>query len=160
MSISYSLALATPRPVEQVAEALREVGVATGLLDPATTGDRLLGENAATTGGTWLRVVADKPKPWNPVIDVLNATPTVRAAFRLDKTADISRQQDDVIRLVTGVLAKVPGDAVLHHDFEVIWLMRRGGELLLNERDDIWPPHRLAVLAQPYRRETHAFPED
>lgn len=159
MSISYSLAITTPQQAGQVADALREVGVAAGLLDPTTTGGRLLGEDAATTGGTWLRVVPDKPQPWNPVLDVLGAAPTVRVAYRLAKT-DIGAQQDDVVRLVLGLLAKVPGDAVLHHDFETIWLVRRGGELLLNERDDLWPPHRLTLLHQPYRRETAVFPED
>ncbi|MCE6995564.1 hypothetical protein LZG04_12245 [Saccharothrix sp. S26] len=159
MSISYSLALATPSSPAQVADALREVGVAAGLLDPATTGDRLLGEDAVTAGGTWLRVVPDRPKPWNPVLDVLGVPPTVRVAYRLAKT-DIGRQQGDVVRLAAGLLGRVPGDAVLHQDFETIWLARRDGELLLNERDDLWPPDRLAVLAVPYRRETTAFPDE
>ncbi|PSL57145.1 hypothetical protein B0I31_102123 [Saccharothrix carnea] len=159
MSISYSLALVTPHPAAHVADALREVGVSAGLLDPSTTGERLLGEDAVTTGGTWLRVVPDKPQPWNPVLDVLGAPPTVRVAYRLAKT-DIGTQQDDVVRLVLGLLAKIPGDAVLHHDFETIWLVRRGGELVLNERDDLWPPHRRGLLTQPYRRETTVFPED
>ncbi|GAB2966886.1 SitI3 family protein [Saccharothrix stipae] len=159
MSISYSLALATPLPAAEVADALREVGVAAGLLDPATDAARLLGENAATTRGTWLRVVADEPEPWNPLPDVLGATPTVLVVFGLAKT-DIGDQQDDVVRLVAGVLAKVPDDAVLHHDYEVVWLVRRAGALLLNERDDLWPSHRLALLHQPYRRETQSFPED
>lgn len=159
MSISYSLALATPRPVGQVADALRDVGVAAGLLDAAVTGHRLLGEDAVTTGGTWLRVLADEPRPWNPVVDVLGAAPTVRVACRLTKT-DIGRQQGDVVRLSAGLLARVPGDAVLHHDFETIWLVRRGGELLLNDRDDLWPPERLALLGRPYRRETTVFPDE
>ncbi|MER5261755.1 SitI3 family protein [Actinosynnema sp. NPDC002837] len=159
MSISYGLALATPQPVGQVADALRDVGVAAGLLDPAVTGRRLLGEDAVTTGGTWLRVVQDKPKPWNPVLDVLGVAPTTRVAYRLAKT-DIGRQQGDVVRLTAGLLEKVPGNAVLHQDFETIWLLRRGGELLLNDRDDLWPPDRLALLGRPYRRETTVFPDE
>jgi hypothetical protein len=62
-----------------------------------------------------------------------------------------------VVRLVSGLFERVPGDAVPHREFEDIWLLRRGGELTLNEQDDLWPPHRQAALSQPYRRATHTF---
>ncbi|WP_236594984.1 SitI3 family protein [Saccharothrix sp. 6-C] len=156
MSISYSLALATPLPAEQVADALREVGATTGLLDATA---QPLGDDTTTTDGTWVRIVPEHPRPWNPVLEVLGVAPTVRVSFRLDKAGDITRQQDGVVRLALGLLARVRSDAVLHSDFEVIWLLLRHGELLLNERDDLWPPNRLALVAYPYRRETRTFPE-
>jgi hypothetical protein len=78
-------------------------------------------------------------------------------AFRLDKVTDMSAQQDKMVRLVSDLLDCVPGNAVLHFDFEYILLLRRGGELSLNERSDIWPPQRLAAVHQPYRRATYAF---
>ncbi|MFI9811728.1 SitI3 family protein [Saccharothrix variisporea] len=58
-----------------------------------------------------------------------------------------------------GAVTASGSDAVLHSDFEVIWLLLRQGELLLNERDDLRPRHRLALVAHPYRRETRTFPE-
>lgn len=80
-------------------------------------------------------------------------------AFRLDKESRISNQQDDVIRLTSGVLRRIPGDAVLHFQFETIWLLRRDGEVTVSEQEDLWPPHRLAILGQPARRVTHTFAE-
>jgi hypothetical protein len=91
------------------------------------------------------------------VAEDLGFVPTVRVAFRLGKVTDMSAQQDDMIRLVSGLLDRVPGDAVLHYEYEYIWLLRRDGELSLNERSDIWPPQRLAAVHQPYRRATYAF---
>ncbi|MBP0455937.1 hypothetical protein JFN87_00260 [Streptomyces bomunensis] len=38
----------------------------------------------------------------------------------------------------SGMLEQVPGDAVLHYRFEDVWLLRRGDELSLNERDALW----------------------
>jgi hypothetical protein len=83
--------------------------------------------------------------------------PTVLVGFRQDKFTDMSAQDDDMVRLVTGLLDRVPGDVVLHFQYEQIWLLRHNGELSLNERDDIWPPQRLAAVHQSYRRATHTF---
>jgi hypothetical protein len=159
MAISFSLNLATPMPAAQVAYELHEAARAIGLLDASTTPEGLLDEGVATGLGLWIRVTEAKPRPWNAVITDLGFTPTVSVTFRLDKFGDMSFQQDDMIRLVSGLLGRVPGDAVLHFEYEYIWLVRRGGELTLNERDDLWPPRRLAGVSQPFRRATHSFSE-
>lgn len=62
--------------------------------------------------------------------------------------------------MASGLLGRVAGDAVLHFSFEDIWLLRRGGELSLNERGDLWPPQRLAVVNHSYRRATYAFSDE
>lgn len=160
MAISYSLDLATPSPTAQVAGELHDVARAIGLLDASTTADDLLDEGVATGLGTWIRVVEARPRPWNAVITDLGFTPTVWVAFRLGKENGATPQQDDMIRLVSGLLERVPGDAVLHLHYEYIWLLRRGGDLSLSEQADIWPPHRLAALSQRYRRATHTFSEE
>lgn len=160
MAISYSLALATPSPTAQVASELHAIARALGLFDASVTPERVLGEGAVTRLGTWIRVVEARPRPWNPVITDLGFTPTVLAVFRLGKENGATPQQDDMIRMVSGLLDRVPGDAVLHLDYEHIWLLRRGGDLSLSEQDDIWPPQRLTALSQRYRRATHTFSED
>lgn len=142
MAISYSLELATPSSAEQVDRELHD-----------------LGANVADQQGVRVTVTASRPQPWNPVITDLGFTPTVSVSFRLDKMGDIPDQQDDMIRLVSGLLDRVTGDAVLHREFEDIWLLRRDGVLTVNERADIWPPQRLAALSQPHRRLSHAFSE-
>lgn len=45
-----------------------------------------------------------------------------------------------MIRLVSGLLDRVPGDAVLHSGFEDIWLLRRSGDVSVSEQADPWPP--------------------
>lgn len=160
MAISYSLDLATPLPAAQVARELCAIARVLGLFDASVTPERVLNEGVATVLGTWIRVVEARPRPWNAVITDLGFTPTVWVAFRLGKRDELDHQQDDMIRLVSGLLDRVPGGAVLHLDYEHIWLLRRGGDLSLNERDDLWTPNRLAALSQPYRRATHTFSED
>jgi hypothetical protein len=91
------------------------------------------------------------------VTEELGFAPTVRVAFRFDKFTDMSAQKDDMVRLVSDLLDRVSGDAVLHFDYEYIMLLRRDGDLSLNERSDIWPTDLLAAVRQPYRRATYAF---
>ncbi|MFD7411416.1 SitI3 family protein [Kitasatospora purpeofusca] len=160
MSISHSFHLATPTPVAQVARALNGLAQGLGLFDSATRPERLLGEGVDTRSGTWVRVFAADPRPWNPLITDLAVVPTVSVAFRPDKTDDLSGQEDDIVRLVSGLLTRLPGDAVLQYHDEVVRLLRRGGERSLDERDDLWTPARPAAVPQPYRRETHAFSEE
>jgi hypothetical protein len=157
MAIEYSLALGTPLTTAQVAGELRQAAQTLGLFDATVTPELLLEEVARSRFDTRIQVVDANPRPWNAVIEDLGFTPTVRVEFRLDKFTDMSAQKDDMIRLVSDLLDRVPGDAVLHFQYEQIWLLRRNGELTLSERDDIWPPQRLAAVHQPYRRATHTF---
>ncbi|MFD9062449.1 SitI3 family protein [Kitasatospora purpeofusca] len=160
MSISHSFNLATPLSVAEVADVLDDVARGAGLFDSTTAAADLLTDGVVTGYGTWIRVFAPNPRPWNPLVTDLRITPTVSVAFQLDKTTDLSGQEDDVVRVVAGLLDRVPGDAVLQYHYEVVWLLRRGGRLSLNERDDLWPPDRLAVAPRPFTRETHVFSDE
>jgi hypothetical protein len=159
MAISYTLDMATSSPAAQVARELHDAARTIGPFDASVTPEQVLDEGAVTGLGTWIRVVEARPQPWNSVITDLGFTPTVLVAFRLDKEGEISDQEDDMIRLVSSLLDRIPGDAVLT-DFDNIWLLRRGGDLSVSEQADLWPPHRLAALSQRYRRATHAFAEE
>jgi hypothetical protein len=141
MAITYRLALATALPAAEVALAL-PAGALTG---------------TTTAAGVWLRVAAVDTPPWHAVVTDLGLSPTVSAVFERDKTGDPARQVDEVVRMAADLLAAVPGDAVLHQDVETIWLLRRGAELTVSDRDDLWSPARLAALTQPYRRGALAF---
>jgi hypothetical protein len=159
MAISYSLDMATPATAEYVARALLDVAGASGLLDAQVTPESLVAVGAVTAGGTWVRVLAARPRTWSPVLADLGFRHTVSAVFRLADDSDISAQQDDMIRLVSGLLDSLSGDAVLHFQYETIWLLRRAGDLSLNERDDLWPVQRLGLVTLPYRRATYHFDE-
>ncbi|MFK0294754.1 SitI3 family protein [Streptomyces sp. NPDC090442] len=162
MAISYSLDIAADKTVVQVAWHLYDVARSAGGFDATVTPEALLEEGAVTASGMWISVGEDRPMPWgHPVAEDLGFTPTVSVRFRLDgRRGDTSDQQDDMIRLTSGLLGRVDGDAVLHYQFEDIWLLRRGAELSLSERDDLWIPERLAVISQPYRRSTHTFSDE
>ena len=56
-------------------------------------------------------MVESRPQPWNAVITDLGFIPTVLVVFRLSKDNGATPQQDDMIRLVSGLLDRVPGDA-------------------------------------------------
>jgi hypothetical protein len=160
MAISYDFVISTRSTAAQVATALHGLARLGGLLSPPVTPESLITDGAVTAAGTWLHVREPKRQPWNPVVTDLGFTPTVSGSFRLDKDSDSSGQQDDMVRLVSGLLSQFRGDAVLHFQYETIWLLRRAGDLSLNDRDELWPPQRLALMSQPYRRATYHFAEE
>jgi hypothetical protein len=160
MAISYSLEVAAPLSVTQVADELNDAAHTVGLFDASVVAGQLVDGGVVTVHGTWTHVFEKRPRPvpWPcPVAADLAFTPTMTVTFRFDKFRSLSDQGDDMARLVSSLLERVPGDAVLHFQYEDIWLLRRGDDLSLNERDDLWPQHRLAVISQPYRRATHRF---
>jgi len=155
MAINYWLHLGTPMAVADVADELQDF--ARTLSDKPVTPELLLGEGMATRLGTWIRVSDTSLPPWSSVSEDLGFAPTVTVSFRQHKLTDMPAQTDDMIRLTSDLLDRVPGDAVLHFDFEYIMLLRRDSELSLNARTDMWSPDRLAMVHQPYQRATYAF---
>ncbi|MEU8506458.1 SitI3 family protein [Streptomyces brevispora] len=160
MSISYNFDMAVEQTASQVAHELCDIARTAGLFDESVTPELVLDDGALTTKGTWICVGEQTPQPWNPVITDLGFTPTVWVRFQLARSSEHSDQEDDMVRLVSGLLDRTPGDAVLHFQFEVIWLLRRGSEVSLNERSDVWPPHRLAAVSQTFHRATHEFAQE
>lgn len=156
MAITYSLDMAATVPASVVGHELSALARAAGL-ESVEVSDHLL--SLRTPTGMWVQVMAENPPSWNPVVTDLGFHPTVSVGFRLDKVSDIGHQQNDMIRLTSDLLHRVEGDAVLHSQFEQIWLLRRLGELTVSEREDIWPPERLAIVDHPFRRITREFSE-
>jgi hypothetical protein len=158
MAIDYDLDCATQLSVAEVANLLDGIGKGISVFGASVTPDLLMKPGANARLGTWVRVTEEGPKqPWDPIVAGLGFTPTVSVSFRMAKGVEVSDQQDDMIRLVLRLLDQVGGDLVLHRDFEDIWLLRRNDELTLSEDDDLWRPHRLALVPGPYRRETHTM---
>ncbi len=158
MAISYDLEYATESAAGEVAALLAETGKDIGVFDAAVSVELLVGSGVNTWHGTWIRVAQMRtPQAWHPVVADLGFTPTVSAVFRMAKGVEVSDQQDDMLRLVLPLLEQIDGDAVLHCQYESIWLLRKNGELSLSENDDLWRPHRIPFVTQPYRRETRIF---
>lgn len=162
MAINYTLGIDTPWSADTVAAEVLGLGRTAGILSGSDTVDGLLA-GAGTRLGTWVRVTrrtesAEPWASWDPVAGTFGLTATVWVSFRLGKNDDLASQDDDLIRMVSGLLVRVPGDHILWmSESDCVWLLRRDGELSLSERDGLWPPHRLAMITQPYRRATVAF---
>lgn len=153
MAIEFTFEISTPMPAAEVSAALTSTAHDFGLLEQQVTPQQVL-EGVVATTGTWIRVREQKPEPWQTIPAALGFSPTVAVRFRLDKEADIPHQQDVIVRLTAALLRDVPGDAVLHREMETAWLVRKGNDTTLNERDDLWTLERLALIPSPYRRAT------
>lgn len=161
MAISYSLEMATESPLQLVGREIYDVAIDTGLLDESDAAEQITDEDGVLLGwGTWIRLAEAGPRAFNPVLTDFGFDPAMSLVFRFDKEADIAEQQDDMIRLVAGLLERVPGDMVLHREFEEVWLLRRGDDLSVGEEDFMWPEKRLDMVPGPYRRATHAFADE
>jgi hypothetical protein len=106
------------------------------------------------------RRVQSSKDPWDLVHEAFGFWPTVSVYFRYSKFDDFVRQGDDMVRVAAHVLERVPGDLILQMpESDLVWLLRRGGDLALHEWDDLWTSDRLSMINQPYRRATVTFGE-
>ncbi|MGW7408772.1 SitI3 family protein [Streptomyces sp. NPDC054833] len=139
-----------------VAEKLVHVASDAQLLQsPPPPAADLLTEGISTAHGTWLRVLAedDEPDLEDPLVENLEFTPTTTVIFRYKKGA-YEEQDEDVVLLSSRLLEEVPGDAVLHVDYESAKLARRAGKTSLSDDAELWTPYRLSLISQEYDRAT------
>ncbi|HET8938849.1 MAG TPA: SitI3 family protein [Polyangiales bacterium] len=78
--------------------------------------------------------------------EAYNLTATKGLQFRLDTSGDLDPQMLAVLGASLRVLARFPGDAVLIYNGDVAYFLRRKGTLVLNSRDGMWGPERLALV--------------
>jgi hypothetical protein len=102
------------------------------------------GTKGSLRGGGWVDVDAAEDDPPDPVESRYGFAPTIAVYFGLAKFGDFDGQETDVLRLALGVLARIPGDALLHLHHDEVWLLRRGATLTIDER--LWKAHQLALL--------------
>ena len=156
MSLDYTLDLTTRLTPEEVAEEVAKAGRSLGIVEETVTAQRLLAWST-TTRQTWLQVGPARPQPWHPRVSELGTiTPTVQVLFELDKHDQVAEQQEDLIRLTTALMERIPGDAVFSN-LDVIWLVRNNGALDIHEDNDFWTSERLALLPRPYTRRSHRY---
>lgn len=147
MSITYKLELGAAVAPSAVLGAMVDAGQ--GILD------KFQGNKGTLRGGGWFDIdVADYDPP-DPVESEFGFAPTISVYFGLAKFGDFEAQETDVLKLALGVLARIPGDALVHLEHDEVWLLRRGGRLTVN--DSLWKPNQLALLSQPYERAQLAF---
>jgi hypothetical protein len=147
VSITYKLELGAPVAPKAVLSAMVDTGQ--GIIDKHEA------NRGTLRGGGWFDIDVAEYDPPDPVEAEFGFAPTIQVYFGLSKAGDFEAQETDVLRLVLGVLARIPGDALLHFEHDEVWLLRRGGRLTVN--DSLWKPNQLALLTQPYERAQLAF---
>jgi hypothetical protein len=156
--------------LDLAAEALPAARVAKAVSDAATSSGSLRSDAVlhADPGGhitlvSGLHVQLFVPEP-DPDPD------EVAIAFGLDRAVSVWMRQNssrpadaqyaDVVTLTVGVLHQIESDAVLHLEYDRVWLLRRRGTLVLSDDDEWWSPDLLALVNLPYERAPLAFADD
>jgi hypothetical protein len=71
--------------------------------------------------------------------------------FDLDSFADRQKQKEIFLRATFELLRQIPGDAALLFNGEVVWFVRKAGELILSSNRDLWRPEFLDLVTLPYK---------
>jgi hypothetical protein len=85
--------------------------------------------------------------------DAYNLTANKGLLFRLDTRTDVDPQMHALLGASLRVLERFPGDAALIYNGDVAYFLRRKGTLVLNSRDGMWGPERLALVHGDFARE-------
>jgi hypothetical protein len=92
--------------------------------------------------GLWWRAGSTDTRAVDLVHVRFGFVPATWLHFRLGP-GDVGPQLDEMATIVAAALAAAEGDALLHADFEEVWLLRRGGELVVSDDEGRWPAGRL-----------------
>ena len=157
MALSFAFLIDTAATGHEMAATVSEITSARGLIGHGS--DSFEGDGRTLTSGVLVQVGPKTPSPFNPVQDDFGFTPRVLITFRLSNVEDSARQQDDMVRVVAGVLKSIDGDAILHFQYDLVWLLRRHGKIIISDRDTIWSQRRIDLLGQPHERGNPAFRE-
>ncbi|MFJ8441700.1 SitI3 family protein [Kitasatospora griseola] len=156
MTVAHQIHLATTETAEQVAARVGAAFERARLAEQPPALDELLSRGGARTArGTTVSVSAPEPTPFDVIDHEFGVPAKVRIWIEPDGDRPMAEQDDDIAALLAGLLEDTPADLVAVHNYETVWLIRRGGELVLHEDPALWPDHRLALIKGPYRRESH-----
>jgi hypothetical protein len=152
--------MAATRPVAELAEGLLVQAIAGGrLATPEPSVDDVAGRGVVLHSGLVVAAGPHTPRPIDPVAEDFGFTPTAWFAFTVDTARDIAPQRGDTRWAALTVLGLDDGDAVLHFQYEQVWLLRRHGELCISDDDAVWPEDGRGEVPDPHRRAALSFAE-
>jgi hypothetical protein len=158
MSQIYYLELSeAATPIDRLARELHAATVAAGLVADDTPPETFTDSIVALPSGLTIEVSTPLRRGPDQFTTDFGVERAARVELQVDGSKDFASQVHDLLLATSGLLDRVPGDAVLHFEYDVVWLLRRDGQLYLNEDDDLWRPERLALIDQPYARAHLAF---
>ncbi|WP_123821462.1 SitI3 family protein [Kitasatospora cineracea] len=155
MTIAHQIYMNTAEPVGEVAAMVSRILAAARLCEGFPAVEALMDRSGVpTTHGMTVRVSKPSPAPFDIIEDEFGIPSKILIWLEPDKDEEFADQDEDVVVLVAGILEETSADVVLIHNYETVWLIRRGGELILHERPTLWPDRRLALIKGEYRRES------
>lgn len=158
MSQIYYLELTeAATPIDRLARDLHAVTVAAGLVADDTPADAFADAVVPLASGVMVDVSTPLRRGPDQFTTDFGIERAARVELQVGGSEGFAPQLHDVLVLTDRLLDRVAGDAVLHFEYDVVWLLRRDGRLYLNEDDDLWRPDRVALITQPYERAPLAF---
>ena len=147
MALEYSLEVNTDLHPEQVLK-LMFTGISLNVCIEKLNRKGVL----ISADASGLRTVAYRLKKNEPsyIAADLGIEVSMHILFRLTSCEDRERQKKRLLRATIELLRHVEGDAALLFNGEVVWLLRKEGELTLNSDTDLWRPEFLALVTLPY----------
>jgi hypothetical protein len=147
MALDYSLDIQTELHPKQ---ALKLISVSIGSDSGVKKRNRRV---FISTDASGLIISAYRFKASDPcfIAEDLGIEVSMSIGFRLSKFKDLEVQKHALLKATIELLRLVSGDAVLLFNGEVIWLLRKSGDLILNSHKDLWRPELLALVTLPYK---------
>ena len=147
MALDYSLLLQTDLHPKQALELMfTGIGVDARI-------KKLKRRVFISTDASGLIISAYRFKANEPrfIAEDLGIEVSMSIGFRLDIFKDREIQKKRLLQATIELLRQVEGDAALLFNGEVIWLLRKAGELIRNSNTDLWRPEFLDLVTLPYQ---------
>jgi len=144
-------------PLDRLAATVREGAAGLGILADVVEAPDPVDATLTLTSGLWVSVSVPFVSGPDPFVADFGMERAATVDFGIDGSRDPGPEFEQLLQLAFALLARVPGDAVLHYAYAEVWLARHAGQLTLNEDATIWPPDRLAQVPVPYTQAPLSF---
>jgi hypothetical protein len=147
MALEYSLYIQTDFHPKKVLELMF-----TGI-DVAPHIKRSRRKVFISTDSSGLTTYANRFKANEPcfIAEDLGIEVSMSLLFHLDSFVDRQKQKGVFLQATFELLRQTSGDAALLFNGEVVWFVRKEGELILSSNRDLWRPEFLALVTLPYK---------
>lgn len=146
MALQYALYIETALDPKQAIERLFEaIGIQTYTLLSERPG-----VYASPSGPAFVTLAYKMPDEGRAfLVEELGIEASVIILFRLNDE-DREAQKYGLLQATIALLQRIPGDALLLFNGEVVWLFRKEGILTLNSGMELWTPTYLSLVEGDY----------
>jgi hypothetical protein len=155
--IYYLELTAAAGPIDRLADSLRGVLAGAGLIAENVSATTLVKSAVWLESGLVVDVGARLQRGPDQFTEDFGIERAMGVTFQVAGTLAFAPQIEDILVTTAGVLERVHGDALMHFEYDCVWLLRSAGRLYLSDDDDLWHPERLLLIDQPFERKALAF---